>query len=128
MPLLLIWKKSSPYKEQLRTSKDAPPYLSASELGLALWREEQNRFDAAHAEKPAASQKQYLMQATRLVDAAIAYGLVVEKDIGKRMPHVDGTAQLHAMIVRIEWAHAVLARDALARLGQDDSGCPKDMR
>jgi len=44
MPLLLIWKKSSPYKEQLRTSKDAPPYLSASELGLALWREEQNRF------------------------------------------------------------------------------------
>jgi len=74
MPLLLIWKKSSPYKEQLRTSKDAPPYLSASELGLALWREEQNRFDAAHAEKPAASQKQYLMQATRLVDAAIAYG------------------------------------------------------
>jgi len=85
-------------------------------------------FHAAHAEKPAASQKQYLMQATRLVDAAIAYGLVVEKDIGKRMPHVDGTAQLHAMIVRIEWAHAVLARDALARLGQDDSGCPKDMR
>lgn len=129
MPLLLIWKQSSPYKEEYGKDKDAVPYIFVKELGLALWRKEQDRLNSAHpSAKLIASQRQYLIQAARLVDAAMAYGLVIAKHVGKPKPHIDGTGRLHEMMVRLEAAHLILAHEALCGLGYDDARCSEDQR
>ena len=80
--------RSSPYKQEYGKDKDAPPYIFVRELGLALWRKEQDRLDSAHpAAELIASQKQYLIRADRLVDAAIAYGLAIRNMWGSPTPH-----------------------------------------
>ncbi len=129
MPLLLIWKQSSPYKEEYGKDKDAVPYIFVKELGLALWRKEQDRLELSSPLRQTHRLAKAVPHASRpACDAAMAYGLVIAKHVGKPKPHIDGTGRLHEMMVRLEAAHLILAHEALCGLGYDDARCSEDQR
>jgi hypothetical protein len=132
-PLCIIWRHSGPYKKRRNEEELGPPFISMNALGASLWEEEEARLWAAHLsgclsadarrmqreddrKETFASQKQYVRRASRLVEAAVTYGLVEMKRLGKRGLHIDGTEVLDEMMIRIEAMQMALAGRALEAL------------
>lgn len=145
MPLCLIWRNSHPYIEDLSGGEFdetdlVSPRISINDIGMSIWQAAFNRRVSAagssascagisqsgsrasvgREESDPETQKKYISQATRLVDAALTYGLVEKRAISKRKTHVEGTRRLHEMMIRVEAMHLILAHDAIYRLHHDD--------